>query len=84
MLFRSWGLRLRAALLARMGDARSADAQLRAAVELAGAQGQAVEEVAALEALLALDETGPRDADRLRRRRDELVATVGIERSLAL
>jgi hypothetical protein len=79
-----WGLRLRAALAARAGDLARADEQLRAAVELACSEGYAVEEVAALEARLALGGDAPPDADGLRRRRDELVATVGIERSLAL
>lgn len=79
-----WGLRLRAAIRARVGDAPSAAGLLDEAISRARGGGHEVEEVAALDARIALDRVGEGDVTDLLVRRDALVAAVGIVRSLAL
>jgi len=68
---------------ARSGDPDAARMMLRSAIDAAAAAGLAIEEVAAIDALLVLDP----DADAaamLTTRRAELAGSCGIVRSLAV
>ncbi|MFM7617495.1 MAG: AAA family ATPase [Actinomycetes bacterium] len=79
-----WFARLDAALLARAGDVLRAAAAVRGTLSAAAAQGLPVEEVAAIDTLLALLGTDDEETQALRARRAVLAESVGIVRSLAV
>lgn len=79
-----WLARLDAAVAARSGDPDAARATLRTAIGAAAASGLAIEEVAAIDALLALGAVAPDEAAALKARRTALAGAIGVVRSLAV
>jgi len=79
-----WATRLAAALAGRAGHRSTAEEHLRAAALAARSSVLPGEEVAAIDALLALGAVAPDEAAALKARRTALAGAIGIVRSLAV